>query len=82
MKTQINFKSAFCGLAAGILVMLAIGAGTYSNEIGRYQIAAGGNVGLVIDTKTGKVWMTGWQNMNDIKMDADFFELKSSQTNQ
>ena len=82
MKTQINFKSAFCGLAVGILITLAIGAGTYSNEIGRYQIATEGNIALVIDTKTGKVWMKGWQNMNDIKSDADFFELKSAQTNE
>jgi len=76
MKTQINFKSALCGLVAGMLAMLAIGAGTYSNMTGRYQIATEGNVALVIDTQTGKVWMQSWPTVNGLKNDADFFDSK------
>jgi len=76
MKTQINFKSALCGLVAGVLATLAIGAGTYSSATGRYQVATEGNVALVIDTQTGKVWMKGWQSMNDLKNNADFFDSK------
>jgi hypothetical protein len=76
MKTQINIKSAFYGLVVGVLATLAIGAGTYSSATGRYQIATEGNVALVIDTQTGKVWMQSWPTVNGLKNDADFFDPK------
>ena len=76
MKTQINLKSAFCGLVVGILATLAIGAETNSNETGRYQIATEGNVAFVIDTKTGKVWEKGWQGLTGFNSDADFSDPK------
>jgi|GEM_PF-1793244 hypothetical protein len=79
MKTQINLKSAFCGLALGILIMLALGAGTYSNEIGRYQIATEGNIALVIDTKTGQVWAKGWQSLVGFNSDTNFSDPKINQ---
>ena len=65
MKTQIDLKSALCGLAVGVLAMLAIGAETSPNGPGRYQAQlvstsypADRGYALVIDTQTGKVWTT------------------------
>jgi hypothetical protein len=56
MKTQIDIKSALCGIVVGVLAVLAIGAGTSSNEVGRYQISGGENYSVMVDTKTGQAW--------------------------
>ena len=56
MKTQIDIKSALCGLFVGVLAMFAIGAGTSSNEVGRYQISTGQSYSVMVDTITGKAW--------------------------
>lgn len=60
MKIQIDLKSALCGLIIGVAAMFIIGAGTTSNESGKYQIAIGsapnGDFSFVIDTQTGEVW--------------------------
>ena len=60
MKIQIDLKSVLCGLLAGIAVMLCVAAGTSSNPVGRYQIAAAaapnGSFFAVLDTQTGEVW--------------------------
>lgn len=60
MKIQIDLKSALCGLLAGIVVMLCVGAGTSANPIGRYQIAGAaapnGSFFVVVDTQTGQAW--------------------------
>ena len=77
MKTQIDLKSALCGLAVGVLAMLAIGAGTSANGAGRYQAklvstSYPGDRGyvLVVDTQTGKVWTTtltlNWPNAKNV----------------
>lgn len=76
MKTHIELKSALCGLVIGVFAMLAIGAGMSSNETGRYQITSGGNVALVIDTQTGKVWTKCWSSSAEFKSDADFSDSK------
>ena len=72
----MDFKSVFCGLVIGVLAMLAIGAGMATNETGRFQVATAGNVGLVVDTQTGKVWTKCWSSTADYKTDADFSESK------
>jgi hypothetical protein len=60
MKTQIDLKSALLGLLAGIAVMFAVGAGTSSNPVGKYQIQAtydgGKGFAVLVDTQTGEVW--------------------------
>jgi hypothetical protein len=56
MNTKIDLKSALCGLAVGVLAMLAIGAATPSNAIGRYQVASGSGFVTIIDTTTGRAW--------------------------
>jgi hypothetical protein len=55
MNTKIDLKSALCGLAVGILVMLATGAAFPSSPM-RYQIAGAANYFMVVDTTTGQVW--------------------------
>ena len=74
MKTQIDIKSALCGLAVGVLAMLAIGAGTSSNQLGRYQVSSAAGFAILIDTQTGQAWMNmaGSQNRND----SNFFDVK------
>jgi hypothetical protein len=56
MKTQIDIKSVLCGVAIGVLAVFAIGAGTSSNQFGRYQAVTGTGYALLVDTVTGKVW--------------------------
>src|SRR6266550_1656981 len=61
MNMKIDLKSGLCGLAFGIVAMLAIGAGTSSDQTGRYQVAIGNSsngsgVVVMVDTQTGKAW--------------------------
>lgn len=57
MKMTIDPKSALVGLLAGVAAMLAIGAGTSSNETGRFQVSAGGaGFAVMVDTKTRQAW--------------------------
>ena len=57
MKTQIDIKSALCGLAVGIVAMLALGAtDAASNRFSRYQCSSGSNIMLIVDTTTGQAW--------------------------
>jgi hypothetical protein len=77
MKIEIDLKSALCGIAIALLAVFAIGAGTLSNEVGRYRIAtvASANyapVVVLVDTATGKVWTANPNRKND----GDFFEPK------
>jgi hypothetical protein len=62
MKTQIDLKSAVCGLFIGIITMLAVGAGESSNQIGRYQIAGGNGQFIIVDTTTGQEWEGNFVN--------------------
>jgi hypothetical protein len=56
MTTKIDLKSALCGLALGILAMLAIGASGSPNAVGKYQVATGAGFVTIIDTTTGQAW--------------------------
>jgi len=79
MKTKMDIKSALCGLAVGVLAMLAIGAGESTSTGGKYQVVtfmAGGQANaMMIDTTTGKVWgvnlVSTWKNDG-----GNFFEPK------
>lgn len=76
MKTQIDLKSALCGLVVGVLAMLAIGAGTSSNEIGRYQTSTGQNSSVIVDTITGKAWAFQPVNTAEFRKDENFWNEK------
>jgi len=75
MKTQIDIKSALCGLVVGVLAMFAIGAGTSSNQVGRFQTSGGSGFFLTIDTVTGKTWQAGLNVLSQYT--PGFFEKKS-----
>jgi hypothetical protein len=78
MKTQIDIKSALCGLVIGVAAMFAIGAGTSSNEVGRYQISSNPNFSVMVDTKTGQAWgsVCAPSSGSAIHSDGNFFEAK------
>jgi hypothetical protein len=79
MKTQIDIKSALCGLVIGVLAMFAVGAEQQSsNPAGRYQTASGSGFITIIDTTTGQAWcanlaapIPGFQ-----QVDAGFWDSK------
>lgn len=77
MKITIDVKSVILGGVAGIAVMLAIGAGTPSDEIGRYQVSAGSQgCAVIVDTKTGQAW--GFQPLSTTlwRKDGNFWDAK------
>ncbi|MGO8838080.1 MAG: hypothetical protein ACLQAH_06090 [Limisphaerales bacterium] len=78
MKIQIDIKSALLGIVVGIVAVLAIGAGTSSNEVGRYQISTTPNFAIIIDTKTGQAWGSIYTQTSNssIRNDPNFFDTK------
>lgn len=81
MNSKTNFKSALCGLAVGVVAMLAIGATSETDKpVGRYQVAGAGtpSVFVMVDTMTGRAWMANG-TANQLRSDADFFQPKQGQ---
>ena len=79
MNTKIDLKSALCGLAVGVLAMLAIGAATSdSSKNGRYTCAAGGDsLLLIVDSETGQAWALRPGGVSITGSPGGFFEKKS-----
>ena len=77
MNTKIDLKSALCGLAVGVLAMLAIGAATPSNAIGRYQVSGGSSVCTILDTTTGRAWAASLSTITGTQ--TGFWEPKIDQ---
>jgi hypothetical protein len=78
MKIQIDIKSALVGLVFGVVVVLCVAAASPSGAVGRYQIAASHEQGMVLDTVTGKVWSYFFVPGSG-RTDKSFFEPKASQ---
>ena len=76
MKTQIDIKSVLLGLIFGVVTMFAIGAGTSSKEVGRYQISSAAQSAVIVDTKTGQAWSFSPQNAGQFRNDANFWAEK------
>lgn len=78
MKTQIDIKSALVGIIVGVLAVLAVGAGTSSNEVGRYQVSSGAGYSIMFDTKTGQAWGSVFapSSGSSIHNDGNFFNAK------
>jgi len=80
MKMQIDLKSALCGLIVGVASMFAIGAGTSSGGVGRFQVAGGSAGGdghfMVIDTATGQGWCARFNGGALQPMNGGFVEKK------
>ncbi len=53
---KIDLKSALCGLALGVLAVLAIGAAEPSSPVGKYEVAGGAGSFVIVDTATGQAW--------------------------
>lgn len=76
MKKQIDVTSALLGMTVGVLAMFAIGAGTASEENGRYQVSAGQGTSVILDTKTGQAWGFCPITTANYRNDANFFDAK------
>jgi len=78
MKTQIDLKSALCGLALGVLVMLAVGAaeGDSQQSFGRYQCSSSSEFLLITDTITGQAWAIRPGGISITGAPAGFFDKK------
>ena len=77
MKIDIDFKSALCGLIIGVVAMFAIGAEAPSNDVGRYQVSVAHDLGIILDTKTGRAWGFGPINTAQYRNDGDFWAGKN-----
>ena len=56
---KLDLRSALLGLAAGVVVMAALGAATGGGPVGpvgRYQVGGTASHGIIVDTQTGKAW--------------------------
>ena len=76
MKAQLDIKSVLCGVAIGVLAVCAIGAGSSSNDVGRYQVSAGQSSTVIVDTKTGQAWGYCPLNTAQYRNDGSFWEPK------
>jgi hypothetical protein len=76
MKAQIDLKSVLCGVAIGVLAVFALGAATSSNEIGRFQVSAGRDSSVIIDTKTGQAWGFYPNSTAAYRTDGNFWNPK------
>ena len=77
MNTKIDLKSALCGLAIGVLGMLASGAAESSNRVGRYQIAGGAGTFAILDTATGQAWGANVASLQTVQ--GGFWDKKLDQ---
>jgi hypothetical protein len=80
MKTQIDIKSVLCGVAIGVLAVFAIGAGTSSNQVGKYQVTSTGNgtggwLSIMVDTQTGESWGVDFSR-NAVQKPDKFWDAK------
>ena len=78
MKIQIDIKSALVGLACGVVVTFLVAAAAPGGAVGRYQIAASQQNGMVLDTVTGQVWSYFFSSGGG-RTDKSFYEPKLGQ---
>ena len=76
MKTQIDIKSVLLGIIVGVLAVFAIGAGTATSEVGRYQISAGHDFIVMVDTQTGEAWGKAANTEGENGKDSRFWGAK------
>jgi hypothetical protein len=77
MKNKLDLKSILCGLSAGILVTLAVGAGiSPSTPTQRYQCSASDSYLLIVDTATGQAWAMAPTGVSITGAPAGFFAQK------
>ena len=76
---QFDVKSTLLGLAAGLLVMLTLGAqgSAPASQVGRFKMTMSESHAFVIDTSTGQVWRGYYPAGGDGDTDADFLKAKA-----
>lgn len=78
MKTSFDLKSILCGLALGVLTVLALGAGeSLAPTVGRYQSASGFGFLMTIDTSTGQAWLANGSNPGIRGIPTGFFARRA-----
>ncbi len=75
MNAKIDLKSTLLGVAIGVIGLLALGADSPSNQVGRYRTEGSMPYFLLTDTVTGQVWAGNFQTGSK-STDADFFSPK------
>ena len=75
MNTKIDLKSALLGLALAVLAVIALGAAPASTQVGRYKLFGSMPYFLLVDSVTGQVWTSNFQNGTK-GTDPDFFSPK------
>ena len=76
---QFDVKSALLGLAAGVLLVLTLGAQSLApaSQIGRFKMATMDNNAFVIDTATGRVWRGYYHAGSGGNTDGEFLKAKT-----
>lgn len=69
-----NLGIGLGGFAAGVALMLGLGASSTSTPPGRFQITSAANYVAVIDTETGQVWAG---NFNQLGPGAPALEFRN-----
>jgi hypothetical protein len=67
------------GLIIGVAAMFALGAdSSASNQVGRYQIASGGQgCAVIVDTITGRAWAFQPPSTAQWRNDGNFWDIKN-----
>lgn len=74
---KLDVKSALLGSAAGVLITLTLGAATSStNPVGRFQAAGTASHAVIVDTQTGKAWITFLPQSHSGNPDVEFKKPK------
>ena len=73
---KIDLKSALCGLAVGVLAMVAMGSTGSSSTVGRYQVAGGYGFFTIVDTSTGQAWGANFSSPGMQGIQAGYWEPK------
>jgi hypothetical protein len=79
-----NSKQLIIGIIVGIVATLAVGAALEKGtNIGRYQVSAGLDLAVIVDTATGQSWTLALRDNNIHTSSPEFSMPKTgSDTNQ
>lgn len=73
---KIDLKSALLGLLIGIGTMFAMGAGESSPNEGKFQVATGNSIVVILNTETGQAWYSNLQRSGYMGETGGFWDKK------
>ncbi len=77
MNNRFDLKSLVCGLSAGVLLTLGMGAAlSPSMPVQRYQCSASDVFLMVVDTATGRTWAMAPTGVSITGAPTGFFDQK------